>query len=280
MKVTSVEIHQPNSSEVITLSYQDPKRLNPYNVKAIIGLDAEEIVARYYGVSASTGQKFYTLSLEKRTPIVRIEFNPRYELGESPSSLRDALYKYISSSRTGLVQLRFLNGEDVVAAISGFVAKFEAPHFTKTPEIQITINAVEPMLKALEPTIVDISALDPAATNLQDELSTAPHGFKFELAFTANPASLSISDPLDPTWSFGVVPAGGFLTGDILHFSSESNEKYLYIERGIEEIHLADVITPGSIWPIMFPGDNNFALTNPTSLDWNAISYYPTYWGV
>lgn len=280
MKLTSVEIHKPNSDDFIALSFRDPTRDNSYNVKGIFGIDADEIIPRYYGISASSGEKFYNLTVEKREIIVRIDFNPNYANDESPSSLRDALYKYISSSRTGMVQLQFKNGEDVVAAVSGFIKKFEAPHFTKTPEVQLTIDSPDPMLRALEPVNVDISGLSPAETLVQDDLSTAPHGFTFELAFTGARASLVITDPDDSSWSFEVTPVGGFLNGDILHFSSEYNDKHLFIERGVNEIHLADVITPGSVWPIMFPGDNTFAFTGGASINWDAISYYPTYWGV
>lgn len=211
---------------------------------------------------------------------MRINLNPRFNLGESYSSLRDDLYKLIASSRTGLVQLQFKNGAAVVAVISGFVTKLESPHFEKNPEVTMTLRCDEPMLKAPTLTNVDVTALDPAATDIVDNLSTAPHGFFFEVSFVGPQASLSISDPNDPDWEFEIIPVGGFLAGDVLHFSSELNNKYLYIVRGVDTIHLADVITSGSVWPILFPKENTLALSGAANLDWVSISYYPTYWGV
>lgn len=278
MKLTSVVIHPENSSESVELSFRDPRSVNPYNVKYIFGLDADEIIPTYYG--ASEDSTFYNLSLTKREIVVRIGLNPNFTQNQSYSDLRDALYKMIASSRTGKISLYFQNGVDVIAVISGFVSKFESPHFEKTQQVQLTINCVDPMLKALEPIDMVLTGLDPAETVIEDVLSTAPHGFKFKMDIVDDIDSIIITDPNDDTWSFEIIPANGFVTFDILNFSSEYNKKKLYITRGENTIQLADVITPGSIWPIIFPGENTFSFTNPTALVWNKITYFPTYWGI
>lgn len=279
MKLTSVELQPVNSLDFALLSFRDPNSLNPYNVKEIIGLDADEIIARYYGSSGTT-TKFYNLSLEKRDVIIKILLNPRFDQGESYSSLRDDLYKLISSSRTGLIHIHLKNQDEIVAAISGFVTKLEAPHFEKEPNVQITIKCDDPMLKAMDPVEVVVDDLDPALTVIQDTLSTAPHGFKFEMTFLDTVASFNLEDPTNAIWSFVVTPVGGFLVDDVLYFSSEHDNKYLYIIRAAATIHLADVISSGSVWPIIFPGDNSFSINNDTDMEWTSISYYPTYWGV
>lgn len=279
MRVTSVELHPARSTTVVVLSYRDPTRGNPYNVKEIDGLDADGIVAKFYGVSANSNEQFYNLSQDKRDIIVRIGLKPVFA-NQSYSDLRDALYKMIASSRTGLIQLQFKNETGVVAVISGWVQKFEAPQFAKEPVVNITIKTDDPMLKAPDPVNVNVAGLDPADTLISDLVSTAPHGLDFQMTFSAATATLAITDPLDPSWSFGVTPAGGFLAGDVLHFSSDPKNKALYIVRGIATIYLADVLTPGSIWPVIFPGDNHLAFATPANMHWTAISYYPTFWGV
>lgn len=277
MKLTSVEVHPEGSSQVAVLSFRDPTRQNPYSVRVVDGIDANDIVPHYYGGSGS--QAFYNLMMEKRDIRILVDLNPQFST-QSYSGLRDDLYRMIASSRTGRVQIQFKNADTVVAVVSGFVKKFEAPQFTKTPQVQITIECDDPMLRAPDATIVDITGLDPAGTVIQDDLSTAPHGFRFALAITTAVASLAISDPTDPTWSFEVTPAGGFLVGDILYISSEQKNKHVYIDRSGTLIHLADVITQGSLWPILFPGENNFAVDSPTNVAWDSISHYVTYWGV
>lgn len=280
MKVTSVELHPANSSFAAVLSYRDPGRQNPYNVKAIVGLDADELVPRYYGGSGSNA--FYELSLEKREPSFQILLNPRFGEDESYSSLRDDLYKMISSSRKGLIEVQFKNGNTVVAVISGFVKKFEGALFEKEPGVLLALKCPDPMLKAPDRTIVDVSGLDPNETVINDPISTAPHGFTFVMTLIEARGEFRIHDPEDDTWSFEIVPAGGFEAGDVLHFSSESKNKELYLVRDAETIHLADVITPGSMWPIIFPGENTFVVDGATvsNMTWNSITHYPTYWGV
>lgn len=285
MRITSVELHPAGSANVAVLSFRDPSRSNSYNVRAITGLDADEIVARYYGGSGGSA-KFYDLDLEARQPIFRIQLNPNYSEDESYSNLRDELYRMISSSRTGKLSVHFKNGETVVAAISGFVKKLESPLFEKEPEVHITLDADDPMLRALEPIELDVEDLNPDETVITDDLSTAHHGFKFALSFAEAEASVNFHDPDDDTWSFEVTPAGGFLIGDVLHFSSEKNDKYLYIQRDVDQIHVADKITSGSVWPILFPGINTLKVDGVTivgagyNVNWDSISHRPSYWGV
>lgn len=280
MKLTDIEIHPANSSEVAVLSFRDPGRNNPYNVKGIVGLDADNIVHKFYGISEDSNSAFYSLSIEDRKIVMSIELNPNFGIGESYAQLRDNIYRLIQSSRTGVVQLQFLNETEIVAAISGFVEKVEAPQFEKTQEVRVTLNTGKDLLQALYPVNIDVTGLDPLLTTIVDDLSTAPHSFDFQMMFTDFVETFSITNPFDPQWIFAVSPVGGFGNGDVLNFSSDLKNKQLYIQRGPTVIPLADVIVPDSKWPIMFPGDNPFACENHTLMNWVSISYRPTYWGV
>lgn len=279
MKVTSIEIHPAGSSEIAVLSFRDPRRANRFNVKGIFGLDADEILPRYYGVSGTSNDKFYSLALMKRDITFQIELNPRFD-GETYTDLRGILQKMISSSRTGLVEVQFKNGTFIEAAVSGFVSKFESPMMDKVPTVQITISCKDPMLKAPAPVEIDVESIIPWETIVADDLSTAPHGFSFQMLFSYPLDRFLMYDPDDSGWSFEITPVGGFLDNDLLIFSSELNNKKIQVLRGGVTIHLADVVRSGSIWPILFPGENKFSCENPSSLDWYLITHYPTYWGV
>lgn len=277
MRITSVELHPAGSSAVCVLSFRDPGRQNPYSVKAIVGLDADEIVSRYYGGSGSTAK--YNLSLVKREPVIRISLNPRAAQGETYSSLRDELYKMIASSRTGLLELQFKDGSTVVAAISGFVTKLEAPHFEKEPEVQLTIDCEDGLLRAPTDTIVSLVGLDPASTTILDNASTAPHGLKLEIGIIGPVNDILIKNPDDPTWQFNA-PGVALNAGDVLQISSEEGAKYFQFLRDGYTWGLANKIVAGSVWPIMFPGATKLGLTPSVNLHWNSISYRRTYWGV
>jgi hypothetical protein len=278
MKLTSVEFHPDGSSDVMELSFRDPGRDLPYNVKAINGLDADEIVSQFYGAPGTVS--FFNMVMVKRTVVALMELNPDYAASESPASLRDRVYKMIAASRKGLVHIWFKNEDTVVATISGYFGKVEAPLFTDTPEIQLTIACDEPLLKAPDLVSIPVIALDPTLTVITDDISTAPHGFKFEMSFSAPVASFIMSDPDDDDWEFVVTPSGGFLIGDVLYYSSEYNDKYIYIVRGGNTIQVADVIQMSSVWPVIYPGENKFAISSGASMDWDEITYYPTFWGV
>lgn len=282
MKVTSIGVYASNPSNFFTLSFRDPTNQNPYVVKSITGLDADEITPKFYDGSGMNNDRYYDLSLTKRDIVIQISLNPMFTLNKSYSDLRDDLFKIISSSRTGAVQLQFNNGTTTVAVISGFVTKFEAPNFTKTPEVQITINCSDPMLKSLIEVNVNVASLNPQNTTLVDNESTSPHGFRFGVKFWETIIDFSIQDLDVPTWAFEVnltgTPQVEFGLGDELHFSSEFNNRYLYMVRDFDIIHLVDRIIPTSVWPVLFPGTNTFVCSD--NVNWDYITHYPTYWGV
>ena len=282
MKVTNIDIVPANSTNTIKLSFRDPTSMNVYVAKDILGLDAEEITPRYYATGI-LGDKLYDLSPKKKNIILKVGLNPDFETDKSYSELRDDVYRIISSSRTGLIQLKFNNGNVTIAAVSGFVTKIESPAFTKTPEVHITISCDDALLRAVEYVEVDLSLLDPGATVVTDNLSTAPHGFRFGVVFTDTAPAFSVKEAVFPRWLFEVFLTGSsleeFVAGDVLHFSSELNNKYIYLERGSAVFtHVVDKVMPGSVWPILFPGDNTLIIDQP--VNWQYIRHYPTYWGV
>jgi hypothetical protein len=281
MRVTNIGLYSDNV-EAISFSLTDVEPTDQYMVRNIVGLDGDELIPRFYGFGRRTGQKFYDFAMKPRDIVIRIVLHPRFNLDESYSDVRDTLYRAISSVRTGLITLHFNAGATTVARIFGFITKFEVPYFTQLPEVQITVRCDDPMFRAINPVVYDPSKL--RTTNpiiIADSLSTAPHGFQMQVTFTAATASFTIQDEAtDPEWLFKVIPSGGFLTGDILHFSSEYTNKYLYLIRDLTTIQLVDKIQPESVWPIIFPGATEFHFVDIANFDWDVLEYYAAYWGV
>lgn len=277
MKLDSVDLISAGSSYSMNLSFRDPGSTNPYQVRGIFGLDAEEIVTKYSGVGTGNGEKHYDLSLVSRTPVIRVALNPNFQNNQSFSDLRDNVYRMISSSRTGAITINFNNGEDTIAVLSGFISKVESTHFEKMPEIQITVAPDYPMLVSPEPYILYPENPSPGAILVSDELSTAPHGFQFAVTFTDSISSFIMQDQ-EATWSFGVQPNAPFEIDDVLVFSNEHNNNQLYVVRDAVNIHLADTVTPYSTIPKIFPGLNWFTIPEETTV--LAVSYNYTYWGV
>lgn len=281
MKVTSIELYS-NNQKAASFSFRDPTAKNPYIVQGVFGLDASEIVPKFYGSSSDGVSKFYDMGIRSREIVIRVALNPQLTLRKTYSDLRDDLYRVISSSRTGLIQLRFNNGSATVATVSGFVSKFESALFNQLPEVQLTIKCDDPMLRALEPVEVSYAVLG-TEMNVIDPYSTSPHGFTFQLTFTQDTASFVMKDSAD-LWTFTVTPGviganTGFKNNDTLTFSSELGQKTISIVRSAQTILLVDKVQPGSTWPVLFPGSNLLEIVTGT-FTWESLTYYPTYWGV
>lgn len=280
MKLTSIEIQPDNSPDVAVLSFRDPGSVNPYNVRGITGLDADTIVPKHYKGSGSAN--YFQMAMQPRTVVFSIALNPDFALNKTFSELRDDLYKMISSSRTGKVTIRFKNTWVVVAKLSGYISKIESPNFEKTQEVTVTVFCDDPMLSAENATYVVDNLNGPLTSELlfSDNVSTAPHGIGFVIEVVTPITTLTLIDPVGPGWSFKVTYPGGFLVGDRLLLSSETNNKQIKINRAtVDYVSIVDQLYPGSVWPLVFPGSNRLAW-DPLTVKWISVWHTPTYWGV
>lgn len=275
MRVQGIDLYS-NNKLIMSFNVAGPDNLNSYVLKGITGLDAEEITPLFYGQGEETNTKFYDMVLQPREIGILIGLNPNYRLNLTAGDLRGDLYKAIASSRSGLIQLRFMDNEVAVATISGFIIKLEGPVSTKEPQVQLTIRCDNPIFTSLDVMNQIVTGLSETAPLLIDPISTAPHGFKFKLTFTGSVNPFIIQDPNDD-WVFQINYA--FLSGDELYFSSVNGDKYIYRIRSAVTLHLMDVIETGSVWPILFPGENQFEI-NTSSFDWNEVYWNDTHWGI
>ncbi len=280
MKVTSVSLHA-NEEEAIRFDLRNVSTQSPYKVRAMVGLDADELIPKFYAFGLN-GKKFYDFGLKPRDVVIRIALNPRYKIDESVSFIRDRLYRAISATRTGLLELQFHAGASTPAHVYGFFTKFEVPYFNKTPEVQITLRCTDPMLRGINPIIMEAADLPSSGIVIvPDSTSTAPHGFHMSITFTASETEFVVQDrETDPEWIFRVVPPTAFLAGDVLHFSSEFTNKFLYRVRTGVTTHLMNAVEPTSVWPVVFPGPNELWFNEIASFDWNFIQFDTAFWGV
>ena len=281
MRVTSVSLFA-DDVEVASFALRRESAKSRYMVRQIVGLDADELTPKFYGFGAHSGQKFYNFGMKARTLVIRVILNPTFALNEEYNDVRDELYKAISSTRSGLVEVRFFSGGASVSKLTGFITKLEAGYFNKTPEAQLTIRCDDPMFRGMNPVrLVGDKIPTTNPIRLADSSSTAPHGFSAEVTVTAAIPSFTVQDrQTNPDWAFTVMPNGGFLAGDVLYFSSDYAAKDLKIIRAGAPIYLIDRIQPGSIWPILFPGATELYFVNHGSFNWNYFEYHSAFWGV
>lgn len=281
MRITSVSL-QTNGTDILKGSLVRTDTKSRYLVKKIEGLDAPDLVPKFYGAGLATGKRFHEFVSLPKEVVMRLALNPNFSMFESYGSVRDQIYRAVSSSRDGLVDILFHDGGAVVAKLSGFIIKVESDPFVKDPETLVTISCKDGILRGVIPTVKDVSEIVSGTEEitLSDSSSTAPHGFTFAVDFTDAEASFVVEDLTDSDWAFVVEIPGGFLNGDRLVFSSEVNNTQLYLIRSAVTTHLMDAVFPGSVWPILFPGDNHFFFEQADSFDWVSINWYTAYWGV
>lgn len=286
MRVTGFSLFSSLDEEPLTFSVLDADPTAQYIARSVLGLDAEDIVPRYYGSGSVSKNKYYDVALKARQIVMRLILKPRFQLDESYSDVRDALYRLISRSRTGILTLHLNSGAGVVAAIDGSIVKFEASHFEQVPEVQITFSCPDPMFRSPSPVIFGPGKLSSTSpVTIPDSISTAPHGFHMHIQFTTSTPTFTMQDAAtSPDWKFKIVPAGGFLSGDLLHLDTDLANNHVYFVRGGVTTYLADKIEPGSIMPVIFPGANVFYVAELNAgaflFNWVDFSYYPAFWGV
>lgn len=267
---------------------------DPYILKNLEGLGVDNLQPQYTGLSSLAVNKFYNMKQQERELTLTIGLNPHYYTTNTlGSTLRDLFYKAIhSSDRTGLIQIRFNNAGSTVCAISGFVKSIKAPVFGDSQDIEVVLTCQDAQLKSLTrvvttgtPMVSPATTTSPAVAagsiTITDSLSTAPHGFLFNLQFTAGGPSFSISQ-LSNLWGFAITYP--FLSGDQLWFSSEIGNSYVYVIRSGVTTYLNDKLTLEPAWPLIFPGTNSFTTSSPSftfPVSTKPLpSYYTTYWGV
>lgn len=269
------------TTNVAAFNLSEPSYQDRYIIRNISGLDATDLTPRLYG-SGETGNNFYSMKQPPREVVLRIILNPQYGANETPESLRDRFYKAISAYRTSKVQLAFSqNAYATNAVLYGFITKLEAGLFNQVPEVQLTIRCDYPLFRS--PTRISVTGLTPSAPRIIDGVSTAPHGFQFVASFTQTQSYFQINKSVDLDWNFRISRL--FYIGDILYFSSEDDNKYLYVMSNggttgpRVRVELASYIRARSVWPVIFPGVNDFQIS-PANITFNSFTHYETYWGV
>lgn len=283
MRITHVHITPQGASGALTLNLGRVGIDSEYVVKGVTGLDAEDITVSYDAMATSGGENSsvvqYPPTLRSRDIVFLLGLNPNYSSGSDFRGLRDKIYRLISPNRSGLLDLKFASEGGVEAYISGYITKVEAPPSTKSPEIQVTIHCPDALFKAPE----EIRLINPGqwvsgvgqVINIEDYVSTAPHGLRMLIEFTLGEPNLTLKDQAE-TWSFVATPPGGFDMLGVVSLSSEKDNRYLKILYPSKSI--AGAISPGSTWPMVFPGTTNIQVLGAA---WVTDIYHrPSFWGL
>ena len=283
MKLSSVTLTTSETSEELVMDVMGYSASSRYVVRGIMGIDADEITPKFYAVGAVTGKRFYEYTMRPRDIVIRAALNPDFRNNEDVSEIRDRVYRLVSADRAGELTIQFNAGGSIVSSIKGKIVKTEVAYFSRTPELQITVNCPDPIFRSIAPIKLlpaDLPSANPV--KLTDQATTAPHGLTFSVKFTATTSTFVIQDhPTTPDWQFEVTPATSFAINDELHISSEYGNKRVFWDKAAgTDIDLMDKVSNDSVWPQIFPGENTLYFMQVANFDWLEVKYYSAYWGL
>lgn len=283
MRVTEVQL-ATDVSELFTFSLDLPDVGDRHYIRAMVGMDADSVVSRFSQFGRNSGKPLFTQSLPAREVVLRIVLNPDWANGEDYSTLRDDIYRGISANRRGTVYIKLIGEGVILAQVEGVVTKLEVPHMSKVPELQITIRSEQGLLQSPNAFLYPTTQLNIGDNTIVDSVSTAPHGHRmtFNLSGSGTYFNVISNTPSDPTaeWRFDLTPDVGLQNNDVLVIDSLQETRDVYITRIGVDHNLLNDLTLTSVWPMLYPGRNDFTIETDATYTWGELTYYYTYWGI
>lgn len=285
MRVSAIELYSSDDVQFLSFGLRMAATDDQFYSKALIGLDADEIIQKLYGFSLVNNVPYFEMTLPPREVVMRLVLNPNYTLNQRYSDLRDDLYRSISSQRSGLLKMIFKHGATRIAQLNGFITKFEVPLSSKVPELQLTMRFSDPIIRGVNHVELIKDDVHKGSNDIQvtDATSTAPHGLQIVAkygSFAGAKSSFIIRDQTT-NWQFRI-DYDQFSSDDILYISSEYGNAYAYIYKDATAtiLPLMDKVNPTSTWPILFPGQNKFVIEDLASIATLDVKFRTAYWGV
>ena len=261
----------------VNLSVVGADSSSPFMLKQVIGLGPPE-VAVYLAETRNAGSQHRGRRPLAREIIARVGLNPNYAAGQSAGDLRTYFYGLLSAGDQGdtdvlTVELYDANTSGVWAKTKGYVKRIEAAHFTKDPEVQVTITCLKPFLESpIRYIPPDSIKLTPVIMNT----GSAPTGFRAELTFNKSISKWALTNSSGQSLMF----QNGFADGDKLVIDTRAGRRQVLRYRDGElNANLLAALSNDSTWLMLRPGNN--VLTPMTyAVTWDRFFYVPQHWGI
>jgi hypothetical protein len=212
---------------------------------------------------------------QDRQIVMRVGLNPAYSVGETPASLRTAIYGLLTPGPDDSITFKLMNGPNVVVVTKGYVSKIEPVIFAKDPEVQITIDCEGSYLEAETETSVVPSTKSPFTVTNPGSVTT---GFYYEMTLNVN-GSKWVLYTQGPGAGAKMELDYAFLSGDKIMVDTRDGQRSIKVLRGGVTTNLIYTLSSDSIWVQLHPGDNTF-WPSTNVFTWGKVNFTPQYWGV
>lgn len=286
MEFNKIKLH---GRYVLDLPLLGARPSDSYHLKSVDGLgppDIDVVVANHQYAGRTT---------QSREVVMRIELNPNFALGETASSLREALYGLLVanifqqlSAQSSKIEL--LLDDTPVVYTEGYIKKFEIVPFTKDQEVQITFSCPNPYLEASRIVEVDVSTLGYTQFKINNP-GTAPTGVYWQWRMLVATSNMLFYGPESALgwWLFGYQAVGGdgeewAHAGMRVELDTRPGYRYTsQVDADGTRWNALQSVSPESTgdWPMLHGGENIFTTgKDATQWAWERVWFRPQYWGV
>lgn len=256
--ISSVEIQ--NTSGLIQ-SFEIDNSDNGYQVRDIEGLNPVHANLVSTGFANMDGEQYQSSRREKRNLIFTIGLIPDF-VNTSVSALRHNLYNFFMPK--SVVTLRFFRTDGVPVRISGRVETFDAPIFTRDPQVSISIVCFDPDFLIDEITTPGFSNQTGAPMTV-NYAGTVSSGIVLELSVISPIDGFSVVSTRIGEVSKTLMYSGSLLAGDVVTLSTVPGDKFINRLRSSTLTSILAGVSPYSEWLSLDNGDNGFAVVTATS---------------
>lgn len=232
---------------------------DPVQVRNIDGLGPVKADMASTPFATGRGVQYQGSTVGYRNIVLSLGLNPDWE-NQTMSTLRQLLYRYFMTQ--SWVKLRFFMDHLPTVDIEGYVESMEPNMFTQDPELQISIICPKPDFIQTDATIIYGVVDDGTTEQVFEYIGTIDTGYELRVeAALENP---SYSGPITITskaWGEDQVAEIDDVIIDVtkyFRFVSVRNAKRVASVDVATDIHtnILSKMTPGSVWPILKPGEN------------------------
>jgi|GEM_PF-2266010 len=263
-----------------------------FQILNIEGLDPVKATVNTTSLASVDGESLTGETVPTRNIVLTIRTNPDWNTNFQ-EGLRKQLFDYFTPKNT--VRLVFSTDEFDDVEIYGVVEGVDANPFTQEPQFVISIICPDPYFVKVTPTVITGSVVSPESWPTEDIGidGQVPVGFKLKTISPSEDPGFHILGTLivqvgDPSISTFRLDDQTDASPDFMMFVMDSRPLHKYIRlvnltSGIFK-NVLNGLEETSVWPLLQPGSNHFAVMAEGSgaivgFGWE-LTYYAKYGGL
>jgi len=249
-------------------------------IRNIDGLNPVKASVNTSPFGSVDGAAYIGSNVPTRNIVLTVHPNPDWNIW-TYESLRRLIYSYFMPKLA--TRLDFYSDDLVPVTITGIVEDVGLNQFSKDPEFLVSVICPNPYFTSLEPHIITGQSIRADGDVVHIEYAgNIETGIHVEVTAASGPDPTSIGVQIgDPSISYFNTEAS---VAELQYFEMNSVPMEKFVQNvdigGGTIINLLPKVQPGSSWPILKPGENDFSVITDTGIqDWE-LRYFDRFGGL